>query len=98
MKRESPFSYIWDRVTGTYDESHYYVDGNRVPVSNRQAPGAPLEPSHGYKTLVRTPWGAEEMASVFVVHGLSGEYERYAQVYRPRSRPEVAVATFQLTG
>lgn len=74
------------------------IDGNRVRVPELLSrPGKGIEPSYGYRKRITTPWGATEDCIIVTVPSLSGEKDKYAQVYRPKSNPGVAFSTFRLT-
>lgn len=78
------------------DDDVVIVDGHRVKVPERLNSGS-LEPSYGYRRRVMTPWGVHEICTIYATPSLYGSTERYAQVYRPKSNPGVAIATFRLT-
>jgi hypothetical protein len=82
------------------DRSYTTIDGHRVKVAERRldktGKSDGLEPSHGYKANIKTPWGAWEQCYVVTTPGLSGEKERYASVYRPVTNPGVRWSVFQI--
>ena len=80
------------------DNDTVVIDGQKVKVPELiKQLGNGVAPSYGYRKQLMTPWGAQEVCTVVTVHSLSGEKDKYAQVYRPKSNPGVAFSTFRLT-
>ncbi len=88
-----------NKRSGYYiDDDNILIDNHRVRVAGlNPAPGKGIGPSYGYRKQVMTPWGAIEECIVVTVPSLSGEKDKYAQLYRPKSNPGVAFSTFKLT-
>lgn len=83
---------------GYLNDDIMMVDGQRVLVPKLLSqPGKGVEASYGYRKRVKTPWGADEDCIIVTVPSLSGERDKYAQVYRPKSNPGVAFSAFKLT-
>lgn len=87
-----------NKQNGFIGDEIMMIDGQRVSIPKLIGePGKGVEPSYGYHKRVMTPWGVDEDCIIVTVPSLSGEKDKYAQVYRPKSNPGVAFSTFRLT-
>jgi len=82
------------------DDDWCIIRGRKVKVSpiryDKNGKKAGLEPSYGFMTRVKTPWGAFERCNVTAVPSLAGGLDYYAQVLRPKSNPGVHYCTFRV--